>query len=230
MTQSPTSNSLIQSVSSAAVPLDIASPLARLYWLTHESAFNSDAHFLDGVEHALQQGLGWLQYRKKNHSEANLELLIALQQLCATYHCHFIINDHVALAARLNCGLHLGKDDCPIAIARQQLPNDTLIGASCYQDLPRAIELQPLCDYVAFGAFYKSTTKPNAELASFAFLTQARQQLSCPIAVIGGITPHNVLPLLQAGADIIAVSAVLHEASQFRNTLELFAAQMNAIK
>ena len=204
--------------------------LAHLYWLTHESAFASDTHFFDSVEYALQQGLGWLQYRDKsrdkNQAPPNLDLLKKLQQLCAQYQCHLIINDHVELAAQLGCGLHLGKEDCPVATARQQLPT-ALIGTSCYQDLARATELQALSDYVAFGAFFPSTTKPNATQASLAFLIQARQQLACPIAVIGGITPRNVQPLLQAGADLIAVSAVLHDANTFKQTLALFANQFD---
>jgi thiamine-phosphate pyrophosphorylase len=209
-------------------PASIAapSPLARLYWLTHESAFESTSHFFESVEYALQQGLGWLQYRDKNSTQPDLAVLNTLHQLCRHYHSRLIINDHVDLAAQLGCGLHVGKTDCPPTTARQRLPN-VVIGASCYQDLARATELQTVCDYVAFGAFYPSTTKPHAAQVPLAFLKHARQQLLCPIAVIGGITPPHVPPLLQAGADLIAVSAVLHDAQQFKITLAAFASQLD---
>lgn len=203
-----------------------AAPLAALYWLTHESAFDSEAHFFDSVEYALQQGLGSLQYRDKSQAAPNFDRLNKLQQLCSHYDCYFILNDQLDVAAQLGCGLHLGKDDYPVTDARQRLPT-ALIGASCYQDVARALALQPFCDYVAFGAFYPSTTKPQATQASLALLVQARQQLHCPIVVIGGITPHKVQPLLQAGADRIAVSAALHDANTFKSTLTLFANQFN---
>jgi thiamine-phosphate pyrophosphorylase len=205
------------------LPAIKSAPLSRLYWLTSVTAFQSAPSFFASVEYASQQGLGWLQYRDKAHHD--LDLLKDLQQLCIEYGTQLMMNDHIELAAQLQCGVHLGKDDLPVAIARQQLPPGTLIGASCYQDLSRAIELQPLCDYVAFGAFYPSSTKPQAAIAPLTLLAQARQQLHCPIVAIGGITPQNVTPLLQAGADMMAVSAVLHDPAQFKKNLELFAHQ-----
>lgn len=206
-----------------------SSPLNQLYWLTSVEAFVSRHEMLDRVEYALQQGLGFLQYRDKSivHPDLLKPLLKQLHTLCQTYHAQLIINDDFAIAAEMGCGLHLGKDDMPVAQARQQLSDNTWIGASCYQDIARAQSLQIDCNYVAFGAFYPSNTKPNARLAPVDLLRQAKQNLSCLVVAIGGITPHNCAVLKQAGADILAVSAVLNCAETFAATLEQFAIQLS---
>jgi thiamine-phosphate pyrophosphorylase len=118
-----------------------------------------------------------------------------------------IINDDVELAG--NCGahgVHLGKDDADLRSARSLLGSGAIIGVSCYNDLSLARQAAGLgADYVAFGRFFPSQTKPGAIQASPDLIRQARQELSLPIAAIGGITPDNAGQLIDAGADMLAV-------------------------
>jgi thiamine-phosphate pyrophosphorylase len=118
----------------------------------------------------------------------------------------FIINDDVALAAAIGAdGVHLGRDDGDIAAARQQLRHG-IVGLSCYNEWPLAKAAAAAgADYVAFGAFFPSTTKPNAARAAPDLLKRSRQELDIPVVAIGGITPENGRDLIAAGADMLAV-------------------------
>ena len=118
-----------------------------------------------------------------------------------------LVNDDVALARELDAdGVHLGRDDESIAQARAALGPRKIIGASCYNDLRRAQEAQAQgADYIAFGSFHASPTKPEAVSASPTLLTRARRQTDLPLVAIGGITPDNGALLISAGADALAV-------------------------
>jgi thiamine-phosphate pyrophosphorylase len=103
-------------------------------------------------------------------------------------------------------GVHVGKDDSAFAIARARLGGNALIGVSCYDRLDLALEaVRAGADYVAFGAFFPSPTKPTEIRASVALLRKARAALNVPIVAIGGITPDNAPLLLDVGADALAV-------------------------
>ena len=162
----------------------------------------------EAVEAALRGGARYLQYRDTLH-EAGDRLRIAqdLRALCHDYGAWFIINDDVALTRTVQAhGVHLGRDDMPLQQAREILGPDTLIGISCYNDLARAQAAEAAgADYVAFGRFFASRTKPQAQPASLDTLRQAREMLSCPIVAIGGITTDNADIVVDAGADAIAV-------------------------
>ena len=119
-------------------------------------------------------------------------------------------------------GVHLGRDDDDIASAREQLGDQAIIGASCYNRFELAEQAQAAgADYVAFGALFASPTKPDATVADIGLLQRARRELRLPVCAIGGIHADNAVPLLDAGADMLAViSAVFcqrdieHSASQ----------------
>jgi thiamine-phosphate pyrophosphorylase len=155
----------------------------------------------------LRGGAAVLQYRDKTGDVARRRAeAFALAALCADFGVPLIINDDVDLAAAVDAtGVHLGADDADVASARAQLGAAAIIGASCYDSLERAQELTRAgADYLAFGAFFPSPTKPQARRALPALLTAAKR-LGKPLVAIGGITPDNALPLLAAGADFIAV-------------------------
>src|SRR5690606_16763553 len=135
-----------------------------------------------------------------------LEQAKALAALCRRRRTGFIVNDDVALARAIGAdGVHLGEEDPAIADARHALGGGSIIGVSCYDDLPPARSLALAgADYLAFGAFFASGTKPAARRAAPALLTRARQ-LGRPLVAIGGITPDNGAELVHAGADLIAV-------------------------
>lgn len=156
----------------------------------------------------LRGGARLVQYRDKSADHTRRESdARALLGLCREAGVPLLINDDIALAARIGAaGVHLGEDDADIAGARRQLGSTAIIGASCYNRLERArTALGEGADYVAFGSLFPSPTKPAAVRARPSLLTQARRELPCPIVAIGGITPDNGATVLAAGADLLAV-------------------------
>jgi thiamine-phosphate pyrophosphorylase len=164
---------------------------------------------LTACEAALRGGAAVLQYRDKSADmERRRSEAAALAALCARYGAPLIINDDVELAAVIGAaGVHLGEHDGDLARARARLGNGAIIGVSCYDSLERARELAAAgADYLAFGAFFVSPTKPQARRAAPGLL-DAAAALGKPLVAIGGITPDNARPLIEAGADFIAVVA-----------------------
>ncbi|WP_257388797.1 thiamine phosphate synthase [Tahibacter caeni] len=159
------------------------------------------------TEAALHGGAVMLQYRDKTSDAARrLHEARALMRLCADTGALFVVNDDIELA--LACGaraVHLGADDGDIAQARARLGADAVVGVSCYDDLDRARVLADAgADYLAFGAFFPSTTKPLARRADPELL-RASAAFGLPRVAIGGIRPDNAAPLIEAGADYLAV-------------------------
>lgn len=168
------------------------------------------------VSKALQGSVSLVQYRHKTASDSlRLEQATALLALCRQFNVPLLINDHVALAAALDAdGVHVGQHDSAIIAAREVLGPQKIIGASCYNRFELAEQAQAAgATYVAFGACYPSSTKPNAPSATSALFTQAKQSLSVPVVGIGGITLDNARPLVQAGADALAVISDLFQAA-----------------
>lgn len=168
----------------------------------------SAARLLGAVGEAIAGGARLIQYRDKGTDAVRRrDQARALLALCRGQDCLFIVNDDVALAAAIGAdGAHIGRDDLPLADARRELGAGRLIGVSCYDELERARAAQAQgADYVAFGSFFPSPTKPQAVRASIALLRAARAELHVPIVAIGGITPENGADLLAAGADALAV-------------------------
>lgn len=162
----------------------------------------------DGVRAALEGGVRWLQYRNKHDSTGEREQEArVLQLLCERAGAQLIINDDVELAARIGAaGVHVGQSDTAVRSARERLGPGAIIGATCHADVDAA--RHALCDgadYVAFGRFYPSATKPDAPPCPLDVLRAARAALDAPVVAIGGITPENAPPLLAAGADALAV-------------------------
>jgi len=180
-------------------------PTRGLYAIT-DSRLTPPATLQAQVAAAIAGGAVIIQYRDKlatrgqRHARA-----AALLELCRQQGVPLIINDDTGLAARLGAGVHLGRDDDGVASARRQLGPDALIGASCYNDLQRAHAAASAgADYVAFGRFFSSRSKPQAVAADIALLQSARRSLALPIVAIGGITPDNGATLVAAGADLVA--------------------------
>ena len=168
----------------------------------------SDTPLVQQVAQAIQGGAVMIQYRDKS-TDTGRRLWEAndLQMLCQSLRVPLIVNDDIELALQCHAaGVHLGKDDVDIAQARAALGEQAIIGVSCYASLPAARAAQEAgADYVAFGSFFASPTKPAAERADLALLRAARADLRVPIVVIGGISAENGSPLVAAGADLLAV-------------------------
>jgi len=184
--------------------------ISGLYGITPD--FLDTQQLVSAVTAALTGGLRLLQYRNKLAGAAlRLEQAHALAALCRRHDACFIINDDVRLAAAADAGgVHLGAQDMAIVGAREILGCDKIIGVSCYADLACArAAVSHGADYLAFGSFFASPSKPSALRAGLPLLQQARREFALPLVAIGGIDRHNARPLIGAGADAIAVISAL---------------------
>jgi len=198
--------------------------LAGLYAITN-SDMAKEIDLTQQVEQALKGGVNIVQYRDKTSNQSRrLAESKKLLELCRRHSACFIINDDVQLAAAVAAdGVHLGRDDQDIVSARALLGSDAILGVSCYNQLDLAIAAQDAgVDYVAFGRFFPSNTKPQAVQAEIELLTEAKQALHIPIVAIGGITPENSAALIEAGADMLAVIQGLFGQQDVRAAAEQF--------
>lgn len=183
------------------------SPLRGVYAITDENLLQGPALFA-AVEEALRAGLALLQYRNKSADwQSRCAEAATLLRLCCDYDTPLVINDDVELCLEVGAaGVHLGQGDTNLAQARRRLGADAIIGITCHSDLSLALRAQAAgADYVAFGRFFPSLTKPHAPPASIQVLQQAKAQLGIPIVAIGGINAENGQALVTAGADMLAV-------------------------
>lgn len=181
--------------------------LRGLYAITSAALCADPARLVTAVDAALRGGARLLQYRDKLGSPESREhgARLVLER-CRAASVPLIINDDLALAARIGAdGVHLGLRDGSLAEARAVLGPSAIIGITCADSLARALAAeQGGASYVAFGAFFRSSTKPEAALLSIDQLRRARAQLRLPICAIGGITPARAPALVAAGADCVA--------------------------
>lgn len=187
-----------------------------LYAITPNMA--DDALLIDAAADALEGGARILQYRNKRATPSQARAQAdALRALTREAGAIFIVNDDAALALATQAdGVHLGHEDqhdmTPVAL-KSAAGRPFLVGISCYDELARAATAVDMgADYIAFGSFFPSSTKPLARRASLPLLREARSRFSLPIVAIGGITLDNAPQLIEAGADAIAVISALFEA------------------
>lgn len=180
-------------------------PQRGLYAITQTEGKTIDQVVAE-VDAALRGGAAVIQYRDKNPIDAP-NLARRLVALCHAHQVPLLINDSAELALSVGAdGVHLGKDDGNIAEARRLLGPDAIIGVSCYNDIDRAVAAVAAgANYVAFGRFFPSGSKPLAAPAAIDTLIRAKRRLRVPIVAIGGIVPGNGGQLLAAGADVLAV-------------------------
>jgi len=199
--------------------------VAGLYAIA-DSTYLLDDDFVPAVRAALAGGARVVQYRDKKNPPARRETLArALNAICREHGVPLLINDDVPLAAAVGAaGVHLGREDPGIGAARATLGLTALIGVSCYNELTRARTAQDAgADYVAFGRFFPSRTKPQAVPAAPELLRAARAALRIPIVAIGGITPENGASLITAGADALAVIEGVFNQPDIRAAAERYA-------
>jgi len=182
---------------------------------------------IDKVLAAIEGGIRILQYRNKQaSSDCQHEEADRLLTLCRQHKVMFIINDDVELAADVDAdGVHLGQQDKVLIEARQHLGPDKIIGISCNNRFDYALTAQRQgADYVAFGRFFPSHTKPQAPQANIALLQRATTELQLPVVAIGGITPDNGRQLITAGADMLAVIHGIFAQNDVRQAAQRYAA------
>lgn len=188
-----------------------------VYAITPDTA--DTEHLLTQVEYALAGGIAAVQYRDKSGDVARRHAQASeLVALCRQYGVPLIVNDDLRLADLVDAdGVHLGRDDGSLTEARIILGPGKFIGASCYQSLDLARAAQAAgADYVAFGSFFASPTKPAAPRAALELLREATAAIHVPLVAIGGITLANATQIIDAGADAIAVLSALFDAPDIR--------------
>lgn len=195
-----------------------------LYGVTPE--WDDTERLISAIEQAARGGMTALQWRRKTaRPDDGIVQARRVRERCQELGVLYIVNDDWRLATIIDAdGVHLGRDDSSIAQARTALGADKLIGCSCYDDLDLARQaMDNGADYIAFGAVYPSSIKPNAVRASLDVVRAGRdladtRAAASPhsrrvaVVAIGGITPDNAAPVIQAGADSIALISGLFDA------------------
>lgn len=185
-------------------------PPCQLYLV---SPLDVTGGFADRLARALDAGpVAAFQFRVKHVDQhAAATLAEPLQRICADREVAFIVNDSIALAKRLGAdGVHLGQDDGDPREARDILGPDVQIGVTCHDSRHLAMEAgERGADYVAFGAFFPTTTKTVEHQPDPSILSWWASMFELPSVAIGGITPVNAPALVKAGADFLAVSGAV---------------------
>ena len=193
-------------------------PSCQLYLI---SPLEVGGDFPARLERALSAGeVAAFQFRVKGIDQHEAAALAApLQAICAAHECAFIVNDSIGLAKRLGAdGVHLGQGDGDVRDARDQLGREAQIGVTCHASRHLALEAgEAGADYVAFGAFFPSSTKASEHRPELALLEWWQAMMELPCVAIGGITPCNCGPLVAAGADFLAVSAAVWSGDEAEN-------------
>ena len=180
----------------------------RLYIITPSELADVDA-FAAVLDAALGAGdVACLQLRLKGASDEQISTHVKkLMPVCHRHEVAFILNDRPDLAAQLGCdGVHVGPDDMPYAEARETMGPDATVGVTCKGSRHAAMDVAEAgADYVAFGAFFPSSTKDDTTPVDLEVVEIWSEATNVPCVAIGGITVANCEPLVQAGADFIAV-------------------------
>ena len=185
-------------------------PSCQLYLI---SPLDVSGAFPERLARALDAGpVAAFQFRVKDVDQHEAARLAEpLQAICRAREVAFIVNDSVALAKRLKAdGVHLGQQDGDVREAREALGREAQIGVTCHASRHLAMEAgEAGADYVAFGAFFPSETKASEHRPEPELLTWWQGLMEFPCVAIGGITPDNCGPLVEAGADFLAVSGAV---------------------
>lgn len=195
--------------------------LQGLYAITDET-LTPDTTVVSQVEEALKAGARIVQYRNKTASDEHVEgVCVLLKLLCEEHDAVFIIDDRAHLAQKIGAhGLHIGKDDMSLEEAREVFKG--IIGVSCYGSINRAKQMQEAgADYVAFGSFFASPTKPQSGIVKLDILKKAKQELTIPVCAIGGINSDNIDKVALNGADMISVVSAVFSGDITQNTKKL---------
>ncbi len=211
-------------------------PVRGLYAITPDEA--RTPLLASQVSDALAGGVRLLQYRNKQADKVvALEQAWTLRKLTIDAGARLIINDDIELALAVSAdGVHLGRDDglasgafvnCDSLRQRSSKSSSRrgqfLVGISCYNDMNAArFAVATGADYIAFGSFFPSLSKPHAARAELSLIHDAKREFSLPLVAIGGITVENTPQLVAAGADAVAVISSLFSADSIRSQAQLF--------
>jgi thiamine-phosphate pyrophosphorylase len=195
--------------------VSVHTKLRGLYAITDTKLIPRD-RFVETVEASVRGGATMVQLREKDTPrEEFIRLARALLPVTRRYRVLLIINDHPSIAKEIGAdGVHVGREDPPVAEARALLGPEAIIGASCYGEVTRAVTAeQDGADYVAFGTPFPSPTKTKRTDISLGIFQEVKRQVNVPVFAIGGITVANARQVIDAGADGIAVVSGVFAAS-----------------
>jgi thiamine-phosphate pyrophosphorylase len=199
---------------------------AKLYLVT-----NPTPDLLPRVEAALQGGLTLVQYRDKQANDTD-RLAIARQmcQLCHNYGALFILNDRVDLALAVDAdGVHLGQQDVSIALARQILGSQRIVGKSTTNPSEMAQAIKEGADYIGVGPVYETPTKAGKAAAGLEYVQHAAKNATVPWFAIGGIDNTNIDDVLQAGAPAIAIVRAIMNSDTPTQAVQSCLAMLNRV-
>ena len=194
-----------------------------LYAITPD--YDDTPMLIDKVAEAVEAGISVLQYRNKEASQQlKMHQASLIKDICYQNEVPFIINDDFALCDILDAdGVHLGEDDATIDDVRRVLGLNRIIGISCYNDGERVqTMLSKACDYIALGACFLSSTKPNAPHASTEFIKKVMTKANKPVVAIGGINLDNCRSVLDCGVNAIAVVNDIFSSRDITQTVKTF--------
>lgn len=188
----------------------MSDPSCQLYLISPRDV---GGDFLERLNQAITGGpVAAFQFRVKDVDiKEALRLAEPIKEICDEHDVAFVVNDDVALAKQLSAdGLHLGQSDEDLSVARKELGSDIQIGITCHDSRHLAMEAgEGGANYVAFGAFFPSETKETHYQPDVEILKWWSAVMEIPCVAIGGITPANCRPLVEAGADFLAVSGAV---------------------
>jgi thiamine-phosphate pyrophosphorylase len=198
----------------------------RLYLVT-----SSTPDLLARVEAALQGGLTLVQYREKQGNDSErLEIAKQMCQLCHQYGALFILNDRVDLALAVDAdGVHLGQQDVSIALARQILGSQKIVGKSTTNPEEMAQALREGADYIGVGPVYETPTKAGKAAAGLEYVQYAAKHATVPWFAIGGIDSTNIDDVLQAGAPAIALVRAIMNAENPTHAVQYCLSLLNRV-
>ncbi|MFN3354066.1 MAG: thiamine phosphate synthase [Brevundimonas sp.] len=192
----------------------MSDPRCQLYLVTPPALARPET-FAESLKAALDAGpVAALQVRLKPADDDTLRRAVdLLRPIAHARGVAVILNDRADLAQQTGCdGVHLGQDDMPVAQARRILGPNVTIGATCHDSRHLAMEAgEAGADYVAFGAFFPTSTKATVHRPEPEILTIWRETMEIPSVAIGGVAVDNAAVLIEAGADFLAVSAGVWE-------------------
>lgn len=187
-------------------------------YIISDDALTPKESILKNIEEVLKANVSIIQLRDKISSDEEIkDLVISLDKLCKKYNAIFILNDRVDLAIELQCtGLHIGKSDYEkVDLIRKEFKG--ILGISCYDNIKKAKTMEEKgANYVAFGSFFPSPTKPDSEIVDKKILKKAKEALNIPICAIGGITSKNAYELLENSTDMLAVISDIWKANNIQ--------------
>ncbi|MEA3352978.1 MAG: thiamine phosphate synthase [Campylobacterota bacterium] len=191
--------------------------LRGLYVITDDT-LTPDNTIYKQVEQTLEGGASIIQLRdKKNSDEIIKQKATLLQKLCKQFDTLFVLNDKIDLAIELGCdGLHIGKSD---HYKFEQIRKDFkgIIGVSCYGDIELAKKFEDMgADYVAFGSFFSSPTKPDSNIVELKIISDAKDKLNIPVCAIGGINSDNIDEVMEHNPDMVSIISDIWNAEDLK--------------